>query len=100
MPDTNLADDMVKLVRYTIVSIKRDEEAILVRGEEVFDDNMSDDAFATWVISKHSETGGLPADDRKYLRVSYEVLERWARQDGKYDSRKIRVLQEIRDRLP
>jgi hypothetical protein len=99
MPDTNLADDMVKLVRYSIVSIKRDAEKILHRDEVIFDDNMSDDGFATWVISKYGDARGLSSDDRKYLRVSHEVLERWAKQDRKYERRQLEVLEGIRDAL-
>lgn len=99
MPDTNLADDMVKLVRYTIVSIKRDDEKILKRDEEIFDDNMTDDAFASWVISKYGDSQGLSSNDRKYLRVSYEVLGRWARQDRKYEKRQLEVLEGIRQEL-
>jgi len=99
MPDTNLADDMVKLVRFTIVSIKRDEEKILKRDEEIFDDNMTDDAFATWVISKYGESRGMSSDDRKYLRVSYEVLGRWPKQDRKYEKRQLEVLEGIRQEL-
>lgn len=100
MPDINLSDDMVKLVRYSIVSIKRDEEQILHRDEEIFDDNMSDDAFATWVISKYGDSQGLGSEDRKFLRVSYEVLGRWPKQDREFEKRQIKVLEEIRDRLP
>jgi hypothetical protein len=99
MPDMNLADDLVKLVRFTIVSIKRDDERILTRDEKIFDDNMTDDAFASWVISEYGDSEGLSSDDRKYLRVSYEVLGRWARQDRKYEKRQLEVLEGIRQEL-
>lgn len=98
--DRNLSDDTVKLVRYSIVSIERDDERIHFRGEEIFDDNMTDDAFATWVISKHGDAQGLSAEDRKYLRVSYEVLGRWPKQDREYEKRQLEVLEGIRDAIP
>jgi hypothetical protein len=97
--DRNLSDDMVKLVRYSIVSIQRDEERILHRGEEIFDDNVTDDAFATWMISKYGDAQGLSSEERKYLRVPYEVLGRWARQDRKYEKRQLEVLEGIREEL-
>src|SRR5262249_61980068 len=46
-----------------------------------------------WVLT------GLPDDDKKYLRVYYEVLERYPREKFKYEEQQIRVLEEIRDRV-
>lgn len=95
--DVNLSDDRVKLVRYHIVSIKRDQERILHRDEEIFDDQMSDGDFASWVISKYGDRVGLASDDRKYLRVSYEVIGRWAKQDREYQKRQLEVLEGIKE---
>lgn len=97
--DTNLSDDRVKLVRYHIVSIQRDQEKILHSGEEIFDDEMSDDAFATWMISRYGDAVGIGAHDRKYLRVGYEVIGRWAKQDRKYEKRQLEVLEGIREKI-
>lgn len=100
--DSNLSDDMVKLVRYTIVNIERDNEGIVKRGEEIVTDNMTDDAFSAWMVSKHVDDIDLPyrgEDPRKYLRVSWEVLSRWPKQDRKYEKRQLDVLGEIRDAL-
>lgn len=46
-----------------------------------------------WVINS------LPEDDKKYLRVYFEVLDRYDREKFKYEERQIEVLEEIRDRL-
>jgi hypothetical protein len=46
-----------------------------------------------WVIK------ALPEDDKRYLRVYYEVLDRYKRESFKYEQRQIEVLEEIRDRL-
>lgn len=97
--DVNLSDDMVKLVRYNIVSIARDAEKILKRGEEIFSDNMTDEAFATWVISQYADSIGMSPEKRKYLRVSHEVLGRWPKQDRKYEKRQLEVLEGIKDAI-
>ncbi len=43
---------------------------------------------------------GLDPDDKKYLRVYYEVLERYPREKFKFEEEQIDVLKDIRDRLP
>lgn len=100
VPDTNLSDDMVKLVRYSVVSIKRDDEKpLLVGKEKVFDDNLDGEAFTTWVTSEVANAHGLSAEDRKYLRVSYEVLGRWPKQDRKYEQRQLEKLKGIQEAI-
>jgi hypothetical protein len=42
---------------------------------------------------------GLPEDDKKYLRVYYEVLDRYAREKFRHDEQHIDVLREIRDKI-
>ena len=42
---------------------------------------------------------GLPEDDKKYLRVYFEVLDRYDREDAKYEQQQINVLKQIRDRI-
>jgi hypothetical protein len=46
-----------------------------------------------WVIQS------LPEDDKKYLRVYFEVLDRYDREHFKYEERQIEVLEDIRDAL-
>jgi hypothetical protein len=41
----------------------------------------------------------LPEDDKKYLRVYYEVLDRYPREKFKYEENQIRVLEQIRDKM-
>jgi len=41
----------------------------------------------------------LPHEDKKYLRLFFEVLERFPREDFKHEERQIEVLEQIRDRL-
>ena len=41
----------------------------------------------------------LPEDDKKYLRVYYEVLERYPREKFRHEEQQIRVLEQIRDKM-
>jgi hypothetical protein len=43
---------------------------------------------------------GFPHEDKKYLRVYFEVLERFPREKFRHDERQIEVLEDIRDRMP
>jgi hypothetical protein len=104
MRDRNLSDDMVKLVRFTILSIQRDEEHILQsgRGEKIVTDNMTEDSFSAWVISEYFQQPNheqIADDDKKYLRVYFEVLDRWAKQDRKYEEKQLDSLAGIKDAL-
>jgi hypothetical protein len=42
---------------------------------------------------------GLPEDDKKYLRVFFEVLERYPREKLKYEEDQLHVLREIKDAI-
>lgn len=141
MPDTNLNDDMLKLVRYKILFVKREYEAAFPEQEELVYDNMTDTAFVAWKVAEfvqqlsdtsmpmkwksknypanqtekprdpsitrkwqeEKDRGGdrrvywLPEADKKYLRVYYEVLSRYAREKFKHDEREVEVLEQIRD---
>lgn len=89
----------VKLVEYTIVSIKRCEERIITKGEEIYTDDMSDESFATWVIALYLQdpkSKPIPHDEKRYLRVYHHVLESWPRPDKDCcDDRQVDVLRGI-----
>jgi hypothetical protein len=126
MPDRNLSDDMLKLVRYKILFVKRDYEAAFPEQEELVYDNMTDSAFTAWKVAEfiqslakketkippkcgekypprhhkppYREDGillGFPEDDKKYLRVYYEVLERYPREKLYFEDRQLEVLEDI-----
>lgn len=133
MPDTNLSDDMLKLVRYKILFVKRDYEHAFPEVEELVPDNTTATAYTGWKIAefvqslgngkteipgkwsdgyptdkdekgnfKYKKNGkliGLPEDDKKYLRVFFEVLDRYVREKFKYEEEQIDVLKEIRDKI-
>jgi len=52
MPDTNLNDDMLKLVRYRILFVKRDYEVAFPEQEELVSDKMTETAFIAWKVAE------------------------------------------------
>jgi hypothetical protein len=42
----------------------------------------------------------LPHEDKKFLRLFFEVLDRFPREDLRYEERQIEVLEQIRDKMP
>lgn len=99
MADTNLADDQVKLVRYTVVFIKRDEEEVLEQDDVLITDNMTPEGFASWRIAHYFQQKDhkeLEERDKKYLRVCYWVVCRWPREPLHYEKRQLDELEGIR----
>lgn len=91
-------DRTVKLVEYTIVTIKPCDERIIHKGEEIYADAMSDEGFAAWVIAKYLQDPKhkpIPDDEKKYLRVNNRVLDEWPRPCDVCDDRQVDVLKEI-----
>lgn len=133
MPDTNLSDDMLKLVRYKVLFVKRDYEHAFPEVEELVHDNLDSKSYTAWKIAefiqrlgdrktdipvkwsdgypsdkdsqgnyKYRQDGkllGFPEDDKKYLRVYYEVLDRYVRESFKYEEDQIDVLKDIREAI-
>jgi hypothetical protein len=125
--DKDLRDDMLKLVRYKILFVRREYEVAFPEQEDIVSDNMDGDAFSAWKVAefiqdlhrgeipiparweeqnypapefrKGQYLNGIPHDDKKYLRVYYQVLERFPREKFKYEEQQIRVLEEIRDQV-
>lgn len=109
MADTNLNDDMVKLVEYTILTIQRERERLLEGPTQVIEtDDLSGDAFpnariAEWVKAHPDKAEKYDSDT---LRVYYSVLARWPKEDLKYDEKtlkydedKVKYLGEIAQEL-
>jgi len=108
----SLEDDKVKLVGYTIVSLRRGHERVMDGGEGtmVVTDNMTGEAFTSWVIAKYLQqevtVPSKPTQTRaelispgelKYLTVYYVVSKRWPRHGLAFEQTQVRVLKEIRD---
>jgi hypothetical protein len=134
--DRDLSGDMLKLVRYKILFMKRGYEIAFPEQEELVADNTNATAYAAWKIAEFTQRLGdtevpakwgkdkdgrpkypgeakqieptgqkiwvinrLPEDDKKYLRVFFEVLDRYPRAKFKFEKRQIKLLEQIRDRL-
>ncbi len=127
--DKDLHDDMLKLVRYKILFVKREYEHAFPEMEDLVSDNMDGAAFAAWKVAefiqhlakqktdaptkwgdkypsenrdtyiKEGKLIAFPDHDKKYLRVYYEVLDRYPREKFKYEEQQIEVLKEIRNEL-
>ena len=163
MRDANLNDDMLKLVRFKILFVKRGYEMAFPEEEDLVPDNMTGADFTAWKVAefiqklekrppevrfpkrwiaksdyykyslprdwergeryrpKASEEAatkakaegklheparpeyepywliGFPEDDKKYLRVFYEVLERYPREKLRYEERQLEILEKIAD---
>ena len=129
--DKDLHDDMLKLVRFKILFIKREYEHAFDEEEDLVSENMDGPAFTGWKVAEFiqklghqpyrtavptrwgtkypsakyraGKNGewliGLPDDDKKYLRVFFEVLDRYPREKFKYEERHIEVLEDIRDKI-
>lgn len=143
--DRDLSDEMLKLVRYKVLFVRREYETAFEEQEDLVQDNMDPGSFTAWKIAtfiqdlskketpvprkwigfdpqtgneevKYPGAGfvesrndtsngqsfyltGFPDDDKKYLRVYFEVLDRYPREAFKYEEQQIHVLEEIRDHL-
>jgi hypothetical protein len=164
MRDANLNDDMLKLVRFKILFVKREYEHAFPEEEDLVPDNMTGADFAAWKVAEFIQRLGLrpplvrfpkrwvakanyhkyslpkdweeterrrpkpsedlaakgkseekkpyepvepkyepywligfPEDDKKYLRVYYEVLERYPREKLRYEERQLEILEKIAD---
>jgi hypothetical protein len=122
--DKKLSDDMFKLVRYKVLFVKRDHEVLFLEGEELVADNLHEADFCAWKIAeflreldrhevavppKWQTIGfppkeyvrggkliGLPDEDKKFLRIYHEVLERYPRERIQNDQDQVRILKGIR----
>jgi hypothetical protein len=126
-PDTDLSDDMLKLVRYKVLFVKRGYEVAFPEKEEFVSDNVSDTTFIGWKLAEFTQhldeievprtwrekeypkpVGGngpdgmihsLPEEDKKYLRVFYEVMARYTRNKLNHRKRELDVLEGIRNAI-
>lgn len=125
--DRNLRDDLLKLVRYKVLFVKREYEHAFAEQESLIAENLNDAAFTAWKAAEFvqqlangstkvpeiwltrnypppkyragSILKGLPDEDKKYLRVFYQVIERYPREKFKFEEQQIEVLEQIRDNI-
>ncbi len=124
MMDQDLSgEDTLKLVRYKILFVKRDFEVAFDEKEDLVSYDTTGTDWAALQIShfmgglkatdrpdkwreKHYPPGVdgqkieyIPEEDQKYVRIYFEVLQRWERESAEYDKQQVQVLREIRDRI-
>jgi len=121
--DQDLNDDMNKLVRYSIVCVDRENETVLqgIR-ETLVKDRMDHSGFTAWKIMEfvrrmvnsqvnvpddwmtdppegatihHDKLMGFEGDVMKYLRVPFQVVERYPRERYKYEEKQNKILKNI-----
>jgi hypothetical protein len=127
--DWDLNDDMNKLVRYSIVCVDRENETVLQKLEETLvRDRLDESGFTAWKILefvqrmangdvdappawRHPSTvpdgveihGGklrrIGGDPMKYLRVPFQIVDRFPRERFKYEEKQIQVLRKIEERI-
>lgn len=106
----SLDDDMVKLVAYTIVSLKRNKERVMPRGAGtiVVTERMTGEAFSSWIIARYlqssdyrtlSEEEKLSRGEERYLRVDYVVSRRWQRLPSTFEEDQLATLEGVRDAI-
>jgi hypothetical protein len=98
-PPGGLRDDRVKLVRFTLLSLRREQERILRRGETLVTESLGDRDFDAWAIGQYLDAHDLPPDEGRFLRVHYEVAARYDREPFDFPQRQVAALEEIREAL-
>lgn len=104
------ANDDVKLVGYSIISLKRGAERVLPGSGNsmIVTDNISEKDFVSWVIARYLQSEmyaklkqeeKLTEEDKKYLFVDYTVKRRWERNPLEFEEEQIEELEGIRDAL-
>jgi hypothetical protein len=119
----SLDDEMIKLVAYTIVSLKPDHEKVMDGGvgTEIVTMRMSGEAFESFVLAKYmqgkvvsptnkdtkqtrsqmfseadrNDPNQFSDADLKYLRVYFVVSKRWPREPRRFEERQTEALQKI-----
>jgi len=121
--DKDLSGDDLKLVRYKVLFVKRDHEHAFPEREDLVSADIDESGFTAWKIAEFIQrldetpvpdkwrikgyppdgTGKqihrLPEDDKQYLRIFYQVLDRFPREEANYEASQIKVLEQIRDEL-
>lgn len=125
--DRDLNDDMNKLVRYSIICVDREHETVLEKLEEtVVRDRMDESGFTAWIILefvqrmmegkvkapreweidrpegvtiKDGKLLSIYGDPRKFLRVPFQVVDRYPLERFRYEEKQIHVLRRIEETL-
>ena len=102
--ENSLSNDRVKVVEYSILTIKPDHEHHFPHFPRirVFSDNMTGEDFTSWVIAEYFQEhpDAVPdPKDKKYVRVCWDVKCTFEPEDANYDKEEVDVLKQIRDAI-
>lgn len=125
MRDQDLGGDDVKLVRYKILFVKREYEAVLHEDETLVTYDTRGGDFGGLRIGDFMEQAArdeikrpkawpdgyppppkkpipgwkIPEEDHKHVRFYFEVLDRFPREKAEYDREQVRVLRDISEKI-
>ena len=100
----DMNDNLVKLVRYSIVFTKPDEEDVLLRHKHeqckvvnypTTAEELAAILLLEWVKENQDNPAIQDPKDWRYLKVRLHVIERYAVEDKYYDRRQTRAQEEI-----
>ncbi|MGH9723408.1 MAG: hypothetical protein ACRD8O_24630 [Bryobacteraceae bacterium] len=109
----NMTDDTVKLVKWTIVFTKPDEEVFLQEGRDIVNYRAMTGQFSGQkmaIFMGGAQSGLIPLDPAlrekilnplnfRYLNVTIEVEDRFPKQDGEYERRQAQAVESIGRKL-
>jgi len=86
----NLDDDMVKLVAYAIVSVRRGHERILDGGEGTLlvIGKMTAESFTSFIIGRYLQQEVSKDDKKEAIKALIKALDRYLRKGANGDTRK------------
>ena len=110
MDDRNLSGNDLKVVEYSIVSVKpelRDDHRLLTGHHPYlisFTDDMTGEDFVTWIVASYLQTPEgiakkVQHKDKKYLRVCWRVMCRFSIEDTDYQEKQADYLKDISQTL-
>lgn len=96
-PPADLDDDFVKLIGYSIVSVRRGRERHVKGGSQVVARRMTREAFVSWMIARNVDS--VEPEEEPFLRVHFTVARRWPREPLEFEERQLAALSDLRRAL-
>jgi hypothetical protein len=97
--DCGTEECTLRLIEYTLVSIRRGDERILHQGQRLVRTSMSECEFNAVVIAEWVTHHPVPPGDDIYLRVCSQIKCTWDKQPLYYEERQLDILQQISDKI-
>jgi hypothetical protein len=97
--DCGTEECTVRLIEYTIVTIKRGDERILQYNQRLVRTAMTQCEFDAVVIAEYVAHNPVPPGDDIYLRVCSQIKCTWEKQPLYYEERQLDILSQISQKL-